>query len=107
MGDDQAQSACDPFGRVHGTENVYVADASLHPTNGSVNPALTVMANAYRVAEEASGVLTENTAGSSDDLGCVTVTSIKKHGIDAGDLCSGVRREGSREQRQTMWTCSR
>jgi choline dehydrogenase-like flavoprotein len=52
MGHDPAQSACDPFGRVHGTENVYVADASLHPTNGSVNPALTVMANAYRVAEK-------------------------------------------------------
>ncbi|MET0902748.1 MAG: GMC oxidoreductase [Acidimicrobiales bacterium] len=51
MGHDPKHSACDPFGRVHGTENVYVADASLHPTNGSVNPALTVMANAYRVAE--------------------------------------------------------
>ena len=51
MGDDPSRSACDPFGRVHGTANVYVADASLHPTNGSVNPALTVMANAYRVAD--------------------------------------------------------
>ncbi len=40
-----------PVGRVHGTENVYVADASLHPTNGSVNPGLTVMANAFRVAD--------------------------------------------------------
>jgi choline dehydrogenase-like flavoprotein len=52
MGDNPARSACDPFGRVRGTDNVYVADASLHPTNGSVNPALTVMANAYRVAEK-------------------------------------------------------
>lgn len=52
MGHDPRQSACDPFARVHGTDNVYVADASLHPTNGSVNPALTVMANAYRVAEK-------------------------------------------------------
>ena len=51
MGHDPAHSACDPYGRVHGTENVYLADASLHPTNGSVNPALTVMANAFRVAE--------------------------------------------------------
>jgi len=30
---------------------VWVADASLHPTNGGVNPALTVMANAMRVAD--------------------------------------------------------
>jgi choline dehydrogenase-like flavoprotein len=37
-------------GRLHGTTNVYVADASLHPTNGGMNPELTVMANAMRVA---------------------------------------------------------
>ena len=31
MGEDPATSACDRDGRVHGTENVYVADASLLP----------------------------------------------------------------------------
>jgi choline dehydrogenase-like flavoprotein len=51
MGHDPAMSACDAAGRLHGTTNVYVADASLHPTNGSVNPALTIMANAMRTAE--------------------------------------------------------
>ena len=54
MGDDPATSACDRWGRLHGTRNVYVADASLHPTNGSVNPGLTVMANAFRIAEHLS-----------------------------------------------------
>lgn len=43
--------SCDPTGRVFGTANVYVADASLHPTNGGFNPGLTVMANALRVAD--------------------------------------------------------
>jgi choline dehydrogenase-like flavoprotein len=50
IGDDPALSACDPNGRLHGTSNVYVADASLHPTNGSVNPALTAMAMSMRVS---------------------------------------------------------
>jgi choline dehydrogenase-like flavoprotein len=50
LGDDPASSACDPQGRLWGSDNVWVADASLHPTNGGVNPALTVMANAMRVA---------------------------------------------------------
>jgi choline dehydrogenase-like flavoprotein len=50
LGDDPASSACDPQGCLWGTDNVWVADASLHPTNGGVNPALTVMANAMRVA---------------------------------------------------------
>jgi choline dehydrogenase-like flavoprotein len=51
LGEDPGTSACDPTGRVHGTANVWVADASLHPTNGSVNPGLTVLANAFRVAD--------------------------------------------------------
>jgi choline dehydrogenase-like flavoprotein len=51
MGDDPARSATGADGRVHGTKRVYVADASLHPTNGSVNPTLTIVANCLRVAD--------------------------------------------------------
>jgi len=51
MGEDPATSACDRDGRLHGSDNVYVADASLLPTNGSVNPCETTMANAWRTAE--------------------------------------------------------
>jgi choline dehydrogenase-like flavoprotein len=51
MGEDPATAGCDRDGRVHGSANVYVADASLLPTNGSVNPGVTTMANAWRVAE--------------------------------------------------------
>ncbi|GAA1974358.1 hypothetical protein GCM10009777_03540 [Microbacterium pumilum] len=49
LSSDPAHGACDPQGRVWGTRNVYVADASLHVTNGGFNPALTVIANALRV----------------------------------------------------------
>ena len=50
FGSDPSSAACDPQGRLFGTSNVYVADASLHPTNGGFNPGLTVMANALRIA---------------------------------------------------------
>ncbi|GAA1952731.1 GMC oxidoreductase [Microbacterium deminutum] len=46
---DPAFGACDPRGLLWGTRNVFVADASLHVTNGGFNPALTVFANALRV----------------------------------------------------------
>jgi choline dehydrogenase-like flavoprotein len=46
---DPELGACDPQGLLWGTRNVYVADASLHVTNGGFNPALTVFANALRV----------------------------------------------------------
>ena len=37
--------------RVWGTTNVFVADGSVMPTQGSANPALTIMALASRLAE--------------------------------------------------------
>ena len=51
MGDDPARSATGADGRLHGAKRVYVADASLHPSNGSVNPTLTIVANCLRVAD--------------------------------------------------------
>ena len=50
LGSDPATSACDPRGRLWGTANVWVADASVHVTNGGVNPALSAMANSLRIA---------------------------------------------------------
>ncbi len=51
MGSNPATSATDRWGRVHGAKRVIVCDSSLHPSNGSVNPALTIVANALRVSE--------------------------------------------------------
>jgi choline dehydrogenase-like flavoprotein len=52
-------SACDPWGRVRGARDLYVADSSLFPTSAGVNPMVTVMALAARVArtihEDAQG----------------------------------------------------
>ena len=51
MGNDPQTSVVDKFGRVHDTSNVFVADASLHVTNGGFNPALTIMALGYWVGD--------------------------------------------------------
>ena len=32
-------------------DNIFIADGSLHVTNGGFNPALTIMALAYRVSD--------------------------------------------------------
>lgn len=63
MGLDPASSATDPFGRPWGTRRIVVCDASLHPTNGSVNPTLTIVANALRVAEHLVPSWPATTAG--------------------------------------------
>jgi choline dehydrogenase-like flavoprotein len=50
MGEDTSRCGADSFGRVHGTANVWVNDASLLPSAPGVNPQGTVMALAIRNA---------------------------------------------------------
>jgi choline dehydrogenase-like flavoprotein len=57
MGRDPLTSVTDPDGRVHGHSNLWVADGSLHVTNGGFNPVLTIWALAFRVAERVSAAL--------------------------------------------------
>jgi choline dehydrogenase-like flavoprotein len=51
MGNDPSTSVTDPSGRVHGYDNLWVSDGSVHVTNGGVNPVLTILALAFRTAE--------------------------------------------------------
>ena len=51
MGNDEKTSVTDDRGRVHGTQGLVVADASVIPTNLGVNPQHTIMALAQVFAE--------------------------------------------------------
>jgi len=51
MGRSAADSVTDAWGRVHGIPWLRVADASLFPDALEINPYLTIMALADRVAE--------------------------------------------------------
>ncbi|MDF2639084.1 MAG: putative oxidoreductase [Novosphingobium lindaniclasticum] len=53
MGEDTRRSAANSFGKVHGTDGLYINDASLLCGPTSVNPQGTVMAVAHRNAAEA------------------------------------------------------
>ncbi len=50
FGTDENASVLDPECRVRGLKNLYVTDASFMPSGGSVNPSLTIAANALRVS---------------------------------------------------------
>ncbi len=51
FGTDPRHSVLDPFCRAHDVENLFVVDASFFPSSAAVNPALTIAAQALRVAE--------------------------------------------------------
>ena len=51
MGDDPKTSVVNEYGQVHDVPNLFVVDGSVHVTNGGFNPALTIMAIAYRASD--------------------------------------------------------
>ena len=51
MGTDPSTSVLDPHCRMHGTKNLRIVDASFFPSSGAMNPALTIAAQALRVAD--------------------------------------------------------
>jgi choline dehydrogenase-like flavoprotein len=52
FGSDPGTSVLDPFCRTHDIENLYVVDSSFFPSSAACNPALTIAAQALRVAEK-------------------------------------------------------
>ncbi len=66
MGDDPARSVVDRNGESHEVKRLFVGDASLVPRTLSVNPSLTIMALATRLAEhldaDPNGYLSARTA---------------------------------------------
>jgi choline dehydrogenase-like flavoprotein len=55
MGADPATSVTDTYGRVHGLDNVYVADGAGFVTSGAVNPTNTIMTVALRNMRNLAG----------------------------------------------------
>jgi choline dehydrogenase-like flavoprotein len=51
FGRDPSTSVLDTDCKAHGIDNLYVTDASFFPSIGAVNPTLTIIANALRVAD--------------------------------------------------------
>ena len=51
FGSDPRTSVLDPYCRAHDVENLFVVDASFFPSSAAVNPALTIAAQALRVAD--------------------------------------------------------
>lgn len=52
MGESPGTSVVDRTGKVHGAENVFVADASIFPSSGASNPSMTVAACGLKIADE-------------------------------------------------------
>jgi choline dehydrogenase-like flavoprotein len=69
-GRDPARSVVDAHGRVHGLDNLYVADGSVLPRSSRVNPALTIYAWGLRLASHlsANGAIHESEASRTDPV---------------------------------------
>ena len=55
FGADPATSVLDPFCKSHDIDNLYVMDSAFFPSSTAMNPALTICAQALRVADHLQG----------------------------------------------------
>ena len=55
FGSDPAASLLDPFCKTHDIDNLYIVDSSFFPSSTAMNPALTICAQALRVADHLQG----------------------------------------------------
>jgi choline dehydrogenase-like flavoprotein len=60
FGTDPTKSVLDPFCRSHDVPNLFVVDSSFFPSSAAVNPALTIAAQALRVADHINGRMPSN-----------------------------------------------
>ena len=51
FGNDPRTSVLDPYCKAHDLANLFVVDSSFFPSSGAMNPALTIAAQALRVAD--------------------------------------------------------
>ena len=63
FGLDPVTSVLDPFCRSHEVKNLFVVDSSFFPASAAVNPALTIAAQALRVADHIAGVNSSSISG--------------------------------------------
>ncbi len=62
MSNDPRQGVVTPDGRLHGTDNLYIAGSSVFPTAGCVNPTFTIVALTLRLADHLRGRLRREAA---------------------------------------------
>ena len=83
MGDDPARSVVDRNGESHEVKRLFVGDASLVPRTLSVNPSLTIMALATRLAEhldaDANGYLSARAGRGSARMKAALMREYRRH----------------------------
>ncbi len=95
MGTDPEQSVVDSDHRVWGIPNLFLADGSVMPTQGSANPALTIMALSSRLAQRlADGRLDASQATARRSSGRPR-TAPSRHGAPSLQTPEGSPRDGS------------
>ena len=100
MGNDPKTSVVNRDCQLHDVDNVYVIDGSVHVTNGGFNPALTILANAYRASPNLLQAWKGSRCGREEDLLMARPAGGRGAGSD------GARREPLLRSRAAATRCA-
>jgi choline dehydrogenase-like flavoprotein len=77
MGATPEEGVVDGDLRVHGVENLYVCSTAVFPSVGAVNPTLTLVALAFRLADRLGGATSGATAGVTSEASTTTAETAR------------------------------
>ena len=95
MGTDPEQSVVDSDHRVWGVPNLFLADGSVMPTQGSANPALTIMALASRLGQRLGAGRLDGSRATARRSGGRSQTAPSPRGAQPLPTPAGSPRDGS------------
>ena len=104
MGENADTSVCDAFGRLHEVDNVYLGDGSVFASSGGMNPTVTIMALALRMARSiactqaaAPSVGSAPGSGLPNTAGDLAIPAPAIGGAVAGGVAAGIGRRIRRQ----------
>jgi choline dehydrogenase-like flavoprotein len=93
FGNDPKTAALDPFCRAFDHKNLFVVDASFFPSSAAVNPALTIAAQALRVADHIATVDFAGRSAISSDQSLDILSPITSRPVELVSLATQVQAE--------------
>jgi len=107
FGEDSKSSALDPWCKAHELDNLYIVDSSFFVSSSAVNPTLTIVANAIRVAEHLKDRLQAKSADPMENASALVYEPAIASAVQEEDLLVPAACDPAPAPRRRWWPFGR